>query len=387
MCSHDSEGEISDEDEFLLPGLILDPLEHEWVLRDVNWEASPGHPYMLCYPTNKMWRDAEGIKPILELMVERLRLLLDADDDDFFSYSSTDLVVKGFCDPIKVFIKNEPHKPEKVREGRFRLISSVSLIDQLVERFIFSQHNRLEIENFEKLASKPGMGLNDRGLKHLYNYVQNWSNRVCVDVSAWDWRVDKLDYFCDYVYRCEAHGIYKQKWIETLAIRRIRCMSLGVMLTGNGNAYAQLYPGIMKSGSYLTSSSNSHMSVILATLAGAADVMAMGDDTVADVPHKIEFGEYYKRRGKVMKIETTEVLEFCSHKWSIPPLAVPVNVSKLVCRLLNHANIVDVMVRYGNFVQNVRHIDETWKVELLQWVKDLCVKEDPSSVVVFNSYK
>jgi len=341
---------------------------------------------MLCYPTNKAWRDAEGVEPILRLMLDRMVLLMDANDDEFFSLSSTDLVVKGYCDPIKVFIKNEPHKPEKVREGRFRLISSVSLIDQLVERVIFSQHNKREIDSYERLASKPGMGLNDRGLKHLYDYVQGWSNRVCVDVSAWDWRVDKLDYFCDYIYRCEAHNIHRHKWLESLALRRIRCMSLGVLLTGNGNAYAQRTPGIMKSGSYLTSSSNSHMSAILATLAGAVDVMAMGDDTVADVPHKIEFEDYYQRRGKVMKLETTDVLEFCSHKWSKPPLAVPVNTSKLVCRLLNHANIVDVMVRYGNFVQNVRHIDELWKVELLKWVRDLCVEDDPSSVVVFSSY-
>lgn len=41
------------------------------------------------------------------------------------------------ADDIKVFVKQEPHSWEKISEGRFRLISAVSMVDTMVDRIVF----------------------------------------------------------------------------------------------------------------------------------------------------------------------------------------------------------------------------------------------------------
>lgn len=41
--------------------------------------------------------------------------------------------------PLKVFVKPEPHKMTKIRDGRFRLISGVALEDAMLDRILFGK--------------------------------------------------------------------------------------------------------------------------------------------------------------------------------------------------------------------------------------------------------
>lgn len=56
---------------------------------------------------------------------------------------------KPVSDPLKIFIKQEPHKDKKIAEGRLRLIMSVSLIDSMVDRILFMRLAYKVVNNFK----------------------------------------------------------------------------------------------------------------------------------------------------------------------------------------------------------------------------------------------
>jgi len=110
------------------------------------------------------------------------------------------LVKMGWCDPVRLFVKQEPHKLIKVITKRFRLISSVSIVDQLVERVLFGVQNRKEIDSWQLIPSKPGIGLTDEMARSVYNNVKMASNRFKMyeaDVSGWDWSVQLWELLAD----------------------------------------------------------------------------------------------------------------------------------------------------------------------------------------------
>lgn len=290
---------------------------------------------------------------MIRLVVDRLILFSITPCETLVLMSSLDLIKLGFCDPIKVFVKDEPHKPLKITEGRLRLISSMSVVDQIVERYMFGSMNNAEIKRWNEIPSKPGLSLTDVGLRQISNYVHSWKNKVSLDVSAWDWSFSGRDYATDFLYR----SLATRCSIENMELmwKRMRCLSLGAFVFYDGRVVFQEHPGIMKSGSYLTSSTNSHVACMLAYKAGAHKVMAMGDDVVADVDpnaHKSMI-DYYYSTGRRLKVDSNEVMEFCSHVFVNKPH--PKDVSKMVCKLLSNLDPMSIVARLANFKYEVRN--------------------------------
>jgi len=56
-----------------------------------------------------------------------------------------ELIQLGLCDPVRLFIKQEPHPFRKVRTGRLRLISSVSLSDHTLQSAHLGIQNLISI--------------------------------------------------------------------------------------------------------------------------------------------------------------------------------------------------------------------------------------------------
>ncbi|AZP56278.1 RNA-dependent RNA polymerase [Faba bean polerovirus 1] len=312
-------------------------------VHSLELDAGVGVPYIAYgLPTHKGWvenKERELLPVLAQLTFDRLKRMSEVN---FEKLTAEELVQLGLCDPIRLFVKGEPHKQSKLDEGRYRLIMSVSLVDQLVARVLFQEQNKLEINLWRAIPSKPGMGLSTDAqvadfLDSLAQHVQvpvedlvyNWEKHVVpTDCSGFDWSVT------DWLLEDEMEVRNRLTQGNNALTRRLRgcwlkCISNSVLALSNGILYAQRVPGVQKSGSYNTSSSNSRIRFMCSKYAGASWAIAMGDDALESVDTDLDV---YKEIG--LKVEVSGQLEFCSHIFEKPDLAVPVNVGKMLYKLI-----------------------------------------------------
>nr|CZQ50745.1 P2-RdRp [Pepper leafroll virus] len=304
-------------------------------------DAGIGVPY-IAYgrPTHKGWVEDPKLLPVLaRLTFNRLQKMLEVESTDM---SAEELVQAGLCDPIRTFVKREPHKQSKLDEGRYRLIMSVSLVDQLVARVLFQNQNKREIALWRANPSKPGFGLSTD--EQVLEFVQALAAQVEVppeelitswkkylvptDCSGFDWSVAEWMLHDDMVVRNKL-TLDLNPTTEKLRSAWLKCICNSVLCLSDGTLLAQRVPGVQKSGSYNTSSSNSRIRVMAAYHCGADWAMAMGDDALESVNTNLEV---YKSLG--FKVEVSGQLEFCSHIFRAPDLALPVNERKMLYKLI-----------------------------------------------------
>jgi hypothetical protein len=303
----------------------------ERVLLSVKGDSSPGVPYSSLGGTN-----AEVLKYhqplIVDAVVDRIQRLLSIDTEGL---GSRDLIQLGLCDPVRLFVKNEPHKEAKTKAGRFRLIMSVSLVDQLVERLISSRQNRAEIMRWESIPSKPGIGLDDFSVATIWEQVApvfKEGKLMETDISGFDWSVQEWELRLDMEARvklCSAGPL-----LTKVMMNRVYCTAHSVFSLSDGSLIEQLDGGIQKSGSYNTSSTNSRIRVMLAYMAGSPWCIAMGDDSLEYyVPGSLEIYSHLGHDIKDHRV-ASQSFEFCSHQFQ-EGVAAPVNWSKTLYRLLS----------------------------------------------------
>jgi len=287
------------------------------IMDEVNGSSNPGVPWSFYASTNKEFMEKHRFF-IIVCVYERLIRLMTTD---ISKLSAVDLVKGLYCDPIRLFVKQEAHKVKKIQEGRFRLIMSVSLIDQIVERVLFSFQNKMEIEQWIKCPSKPGMGFTTMQNEALLSHWKNLFQRmVSSDISAWDWSVKKwlLDLDCE-ARKMLANYVSQENYNNwsRMVNSRFVCVARSVLTLSNGQMYSQLTDGIQKSGSYNTSSSNSRMRYAIAKLIGAENVNSMGDDAVEEFV--LDAVSKYRDIGFEAKqydeVTLEKGVEFCSHKY------------------------------------------------------------------------
>lgn len=212
-------------------------------------------------------------------MAERLSLL---GSHYCTSLTPVQLVEQGYCDPVRLFVKQEPHTLKKMTEGRYRLISSVSLVDQLVERMLFGNQNKIEAQLWDTIPSKPGMGLSTKDQhSKIWNNVHfgHWVKPAAeADISGFDWSVQDWELWADCTMRIQLGGF--DGLLKMATINRFHCLMNSVFQLSNGELFSQDLPGLMKSGSYCTSSTNSRIRCLMAELIGSPWCIAMGDDSV-----------------------------------------------------------------------------------------------------------
>lgn len=247
----------------------------------VNRTSSPGVPLSALARTNaKLFLEHGAL--VLNCVKERLQLLATTDPNYVRDLTAEELVQQGFCDPIRVFVKNEPHNREKISQGRLRLICSISIVDQIVERILHVAQNEKEIEVWDQIPSKPGGSMNnDEDVKKFASEVFMHDNLVDIDISGFDWSVQEWELAFDMRCRIELAENPSEQWVNA-SYNRVLCLGLGVFSFSDGVLVAQRERGIQKSGSYLTASGNSRIKVGLGYLIGANFVVAYGDDAIED---------------------------------------------------------------------------------------------------------
>ncbi|ANA11694.1 RNA-dependent RNA polymerase [Enamovirus AEV] len=310
-------------------------------VRKLKGQAGSGVPYAAFSNrrTNDKWVfDHESTEDLWETVRDRLFRLLNGEFID-----PVQAVKDGLVDPIRLFVKLEPHKMEKIRNKRYRLIASVSIVDQLVARMLFREQNEEELLQHMAIPSKPGLGFSqDRQVLAFTesvaalagttadDLVENWSRYLTpTDCSGFDWSVPMWLLEDDLAVRNELtlglpYGLRKMR--ETW----LKCLGQSVFCLSNGLLLAQTSPGIQKSGSFNTSSTNSRMRYMLALYAGADWAVTMGDDALESVNSDLS---QYARLG--IKCERAEEFDFCSHLFRAPDVIIPKNLEKMVYGLLS----------------------------------------------------
>lgn len=294
----------------------------------INPDSGPGVPLMFLSATDsELVREHRNL--IHRCVNERMQLLLS---EDHRSLSPEELVARGVVDPVRLFIKNEPHPPRKFKSGKMRLISSVSLIDQLIERLLCGEQNACEIANWHRIPSKPGMGLDSKENRDLVRAAVR-EDAAEADVSGWDWSVQGWELAWEAEARIQLSSLPPPL---ALAMRnRFHCVANTVFVEPGGFMFAQVVPGIQLSGCYNTSSSNSRMRVMAAHLIGAKWCFAMGDDCVEQyVP---DAAQKYAALGHVVRMYRKAhptAFEFCSHKFFVDR-SYPVTAGKSLFRILS----------------------------------------------------
>jgi len=308
----------------------------------VNIDSKPGVPYARNVADNAQFIKEER-DMIIELVIDRLERLALSD----LTAKPVDLVKMGMCDPVRLFVKDEPHSKRKRLENRWRLISGVSLIDQLVERLLFSGQNKLEIATWMTHPSAPGLGLSDDNqLRELYLRVKGLigSGRAAeADVTGFDWSVKAWELMLDAEIRCDLMSA--SALTRRLIMNRVHCLCNTVYSLPSGKMLAQTIPGVQLSGSFNTSSTNSRIRVMIAFAIGALWAIAMGDDCVEDFVEGAE--AKYAKLGHPIKMynerSASSGFEFCSQLFTETG-AHPVDGTKTLYRLLEQKEITPELI-------------------------------------------
>lgn len=316
-------------------------------LAGVERDSTPGMPFasLGCVTNGQV---IERYERWLELLVwERLKLLSRSES---LPGDAVELVRQGYCDPVRIFVKNEPHNPTKISEGRLRLISSVSLVDQMCERVLYGRQNRVEIDHWETIPSKPGMGLDDESLKVLYEDWAKMDTPYEADISGWDFSMQDWEMQWEADFRARLSDAEGTAYHRALRNRNW-CEARTLFMLTDGRFIAQRVPGKRCSGSYNTSAGNSRCRVLAGLLVGSKRVFAMGDDSVEDARgNPDDIVKAYERLGHRVKMfeKCADGFAFCSTRIRLVGGRVvgePQNWDRMLFKLLHMPTGVESMVQ------------------------------------------
>lgn len=226
------------------------------------------------------------------------------------------------ADPILVFVKPEPHKLEKIREERYRIISAVGLIDTMVDRIQFRWLQEAVLANVGKTGVAIGWSPYNGGYRLLTTRFQG-EKVLCADRSTWDWTMQGwlLLLVKDIIKELSLGA--PQEWRDWVDIRwevLFRDAEFGFR---SGERVRQNTWGVMKSGCYLTIFINSVAQICMHSLACRrlridpewAYFYAIGDDTIQrPMGNLTEYLAELEACGAIIKEwKVSKTVEFAGH--------------------------------------------------------------------------
>lgn len=293
-----------------IPSDFLSYEHYKRVVLELDWTSSPGYPWLLQHTTNSaMFEVKEGVPSERSLIMvwnvvsERLR--------------------NREADPIRLFVKPEPHKEKKLANRAYRLISSVSVIDQIIDGLLFGAMNQKIIDNYIEVPGKVGWS----------PYVGGWKimpvfGNVSLDKSAWDWSVNSWIVQEVAGLREDLCDNLTDEWIELATWRYKALYESPMFVTSGGLLLKQKQPGVIKSGCFNTIIDNSiaqdllHVRVCVESGFPIGELASMGDDTTQ--PDFAERLEYEEKLAEFCHLKSSvKATEFAGHRFrlgSIEPL-------------------------------------------------------------------
>ncbi|APG75867.1 hypothetical protein 3 [Sanxia sobemo-like virus 1] len=285
-------------------------------VRDLTWTSVPGHCELAKYGSTNaqvfdLAEDGTLDESRFELVKQVVYLRLQVLQD------------KPVADPIKLFIKSEFHKREKILNSRFRLISSVSLIDGLVDRMLFIIFAKKLTGNFANTGICIGYNPQKGGHRFMHNTFPKHTEKLLVDQTAFDW-----------TYKPWMANVLKnvindlnmdphQWWTRAVDNRFKALFDKPKFVFSDGERIDQPIEGVMKSGCYLTIIANSiavlsihYLSSLRSNNPTDGIILVQGDDAVQDLPLYLEeYKEAVKTCGVLPKFKTSKSIEFAGFRY------------------------------------------------------------------------
>lgn len=285
-----------------LPDDFLQRSHFERVLGELDWTSSPGYPYLLRHPNNgHFFGVKEGIPN-----PERV--------DAVWSMVQQRIAARD-VDPIRLFVKPEAHSEKKLRTEKYRLISSVSVVDQLVDHMLFGEMNDKMIREWIHIPNKPGWSPFGGGWRFMPR--ETWT---ATDASSWDWTVQPWLLEMALEFRKRQCVNLTQQWVELADWRYASLFRDPLFITSGGAMLRQLQPGVMKSGCVNTIADNSVMQVILHLRVCAelnlpmTYLFTMGDDRLQEPVYDSE--KYYQLTSQFCVLKSVQqVNEFAGFRF------------------------------------------------------------------------
>lgn len=221
-----------------------------------------------------------------------------------------DVIQSPVCDEIKIFVKQEPHKKAKVDEGRFRLISAVSLVDSMVDRMLFMRITHRVVPNYVNTGVMIGWNPSAGGFRYLAALFPSGTPLLMADRSSWDWTVqyDMIMAAKEVILRLAVEA--PPWWVDAVEHRFSSLFENPVFRFSDGERIVQQQPGIMKSGCYLTILLNSLIQLLLHyELSDNPNIVVLGDDTLQE-DEDDEYLEKLRDFGITLKVHRGERIEF-----------------------------------------------------------------------------
>lgn len=339
--------------------------------RNVKRSSTPGFPWVTFGSLNRDVLD-NHFELVIKVTIERLNLLLNFDTESATNLAPSDLVKLGLVDPVSLFIKDEPHTLQKLMEQRYRLIFGVSLTEFIIQCLLYGEQNQAEIKVAHNIPPKSGMGLTDHGISDIWLYydtkVSVYGGRGTVvhnDCSGYDWTMQEYGFISDHLRRQALNGAHDNSFWTRISKAHMFCMARKVFLFSDGTMIEQTIPGVLPSGMYNTSSTNSNIRATehfhIAIKQGKEPACAtMGDDCfereLENITYEYSLLGRNVKPGKPYNPEEPEQFSFCSHTF-IDGIAIPENIVKMLVTMLDNLPVtyLDTLARYEQFVYDIRH--------------------------------
>nr|QHD64767.1 RdRp [Plasmopara viticola lesion associated sobemo-like 1] len=286
---------------------------------------------------------------------------------------------ESHADNINVFIKQEPHKIDKIRDERFRLISAVSLVDTLIDRILFGWLGRRALNTVGKTPCLVGWTPLRGGWREMKAYYQN-KPVICLDRSSWDWTVQEhvVDFWRQFVVALAPGAA--DWWVDMVNSRFDLLFRDARFEFSDGTVVQQPVTGIMKSGCYLTLLLNSVSQSYLHYLAQArlgesprnCQPHCVGDDTVQfSMKDPLAYAKQLDLLGaRVKGCKVQHWVEFCG--FAFTNTCFPVYWKKHLYKL-KYSNLSDVLVSYQIIYAN--------EPEMFQLLQKIALRVDPELVL------
>lgn len=285
-----------------IPDDFLQYSHFERVVNSLEWNSSPGYPYLLTAPTNRIFFECDENSIPSPLAKQRIWLMVQRQ------------ISERKADFIRVFIKPEPISKKKLEKFRYRIISSVSVVDQIIDAMLFKPFNDNLVAHCHETPVKSGWTPLVGGWKEVPRM-----RVVSTDKSCWDWTVNLWLLDAELQVRENLCDNLTQQWKDLAAWRYSELFVKPIFITSGGLILKQRNPGVMKSGCVNTISSNSIMQLILhhrVAYECSEDlgfVWAMGDDVIQSAQTK----EYFEKLSEycILK-EVVPQVEFAGYRYS-----------------------------------------------------------------------
>jgi len=342
----------------------------------INPDASPGFPFGHLFKTNAdLMKNQVAFRHVIDLAVWRANKIAELGPEFIevqLQRDPTWAVRNNLCDPMRTFGKDEATKWKKVEVSRWRLIFSESIVDQIVERLLFTPQDSKEISMWADIPSKSGMGLTELGVAKLLTYAQERGINTGSDTEGWDWNAH------DDLIRGDAKcrirlNTARDPGGEKAVLGVTVLHSYRLLMLSDGRIFRREHIGGQASGRKITSSSNGRARFLIDVMAGQhfgyqAASMTQGDDDCTRLPESVSVEEYVNYVKQTFSVTLTDAQRsntewhFCSQtmKWSVDgrALCIPEHPLKQFMTYVKNSRNPDRKQARASLEENFRDLPE-----------------------------